>query len=167
MLGTAPEVRMAQVAFLTFAAILVVGVAVWTPGLTREAGEVGGGGGATEVVEEHPLEVDGDAELSERPQSVAHTVKPQLLNMDEAVAAIEKEYPTLLRDAGIGGTTTVHLFLDRTGKVANVLVKESSGRVALDQAALRVGRVARFSPAMNGDEAVAIWAPLHITFTSN
>ena len=167
LLGRAPEVRMAQVAFLAFAAILVVGVAVWTPGLTREADEMGWGADAAEVVEEHPLEVDGDAELSERPQSVAHTVKPLLLNMDEAVVAIEKEYPPLLRDAGIGGTTTVHLFLDRTGKVANVLVKESSGRVALDQAALRVGRVARFSPAMNGDEAVAVWVPLPITFTSN
>ena len=167
LLGTAPEVRMAQVAFLTFAALLVVGVAVCTPGPTREADEMGEGEDAAEVVEEHLLAPDGDAELSESPQSVAHTVKPQLLNLDEVAAAIEKEYSVLLMDAGVGDTATVHLFVETTGEVANALVKESSRHIALDEVALRVGRVARFSPAMNNDEVVAVWIPLHITYTGN
>ena len=138
-----------------------------TPGPTREADELGEGEDAAEIVEEHPLAPDGDAELSQSSQSVAHTVKPQLLNLDEVAAAIEKEYPALLRDAGVGGTVTVHLFVETTGEIANALVKESSRHIALDEVALQVGRVARFSPAMNNDEVVAVWIPLHITYTGN
>ena len=172
LLDRDPAVGMAQVAFLAFAAILVVAVAVWTPGLTRETDDA-------ELVEEprigqpppmivktQPILETPDP-ISERPQFVVYTVKPLMLNSEELQAAITKEYPALLRDAGIGGTTVVHLFVDETGTVGNVLVNESSGHEALDRAALKVGEVARFSPALDVDEAVAVWVKMDIKFTVN
>ena len=48
LLSEAPEVPMARAAFFAFAAILVVGVAMWVPGVTKEAGQ---------PVEAAPLEV--------------------------------------------------------------------------------------------------------------
>ncbi len=173
LLSKAPEVGMAQVAFLAFAAIMVIGVAVWVPGITRE---VEAPVLELEAVPEpvrmdapppHPAEVGADASLMESPKFVVVTVKSKMLNGDQVGRVQEREYPALLKDAGIGGTTTVHLFIDGTGRVGNALVKESSGHVALDEAALRTVRVARFSPARNRDEAVAVWITLDITFEAS
>jgi protein TonB len=78
--------------------------------------------------------------------------------------ALEREYPPLLRDAGIGGTVVVYLFIDEEGTVQNTRVNQSSGHTSLDEAALRVGSVMRFSPAMNRDKKVPVWVSLPITF---
>lgn len=186
LLSRAPEVGMAQVAFLAFAAILVIGVAMWVPGV-REEKEVNTEPiPEAEIVEAEPAEVvereaDGrhigvgpirEAELpvlelppgADRPQFVVHTVEPNLLNREEVDAVLQQEYPALLRDAGVAGTTLVHLFVDTNGRVRNQLVKTTSGHRALDEAALQVARVARFSPAQNRGTPVSLWITLPITF---
>ncbi len=93
------------------------------------------------------------------------TARPRLLNPEDLNRALEREYPRLLKERGIGGTTTVNVFIDEEGIVRNQLVAKSSGRKELDTAALRVVRVARFSPARNRDKKVAIWMLFDITFT--
>lgn len=113
-----------------------------------------------------PDRADPD-DLSDSPGFVVHTVRPKMLNQDEVNRVLEREYPALLKDAGIGGTTAVHLFIDQEGIVRNQLVKESSGHAGLDSAALKVVTVARFSPAMNRDKPVALWIALDITFKAN
>lgn len=218
LLSKAPEVGMAQIAFLAFAAILVIGVAVWVPGITREAeqadaeSEVEAAGDAAELIrdanpvfevniqpigdgEENPaevkvlpfndrveaemllppgaelIEVEGLPEplpeagaIESEPRFVVHTVRPVLLNEEEVREAIAEEYPALLKDAGIGGTVIVHLFIDTDGRVRNQLVKETSGHRALDEAALRVAPVAVFSPAQNRETPVALWVEMPFTF---
>ena len=77
---------------------------------------------------------------------------------------LEREYPPLLRDAGIGGTTKVWFFLDETGKVVKTEVHTSSGHQALDDAAEKVGDQLVFSPAMNRDKPVPVWVALDIKF---
>ena len=113
-----------------------------------------------------PIVADID-DLADRPQFVVSTVKPKMLNPEEVDRVLQKEYPALLKDAGIGGTTSVHLFVDVEGVVRNQLVKETSGNTGLDNAALKVVTVARFSPAMNRDKPVALWIALDITFKAN
>ena len=81
--------------------------------------------------------------------------------------ALEREYPPLLRDAGIGGTVKVWFFIDENGVVRNQVVHETSGHEALDAAALRVAPVFRFTPALNRDKAVPVWVSLPITFRTN
>ena len=92
------------------------------------------------------------------------TVRPSLTNERELQRALEREYPVILRDAGIGGRVIVHLFIDEDGTVQRTLVAESSGHTSLDEAALRVAEVARFTPALNLDKVVPVWIQIPITF---
>jgi TonB family protein len=103
--------------------------------------------------------------LENAPTFTPYTVRPDVTNREEMVAALEGEYPPLLRDAGIGGQVVVWFFIDETGTVQKLQVAESSGHKALDEAALRVGAVVGFTPAMNEDEAVPVWISLPITFS--
>lgn len=67
-----------------------------------------------------------------------YTVRPDLTSEREVQRALEREYPTILRNAGIGGTVIVHFFIDEEGFVQRTLVAQSSGHTPLDEAALRV-----------------------------
>ncbi|MDP2958823.1 MAG: energy transducer TonB [Longimicrobiales bacterium] len=100
----------------------------------------------------------------EEPVFTPYTVAPELRNRDEVSRALEREYPSLLRDAGIGGRVVVWLFIDEAGAVQNTRVNEPSGHTSLDEAALRVANVMQFSPAMNRDKKVPVWVSLPITF---
>ncbi len=114
---------------------------------------------------EPPGEVALD--VSAAPVFVPYTVEPDYTNAAEVMRALEREYPPLLRDAGIGGTVQVWMFIDENGAVQNQLVQETSGHEALDAAALRVAPVFRFTPALNRDKAVPVWISLPITFRTN
>ena len=96
-----------------------------------------------------------------------YTVAPRYTNVDEVRRALEREYPALLRDAGIGGTVQVWFLIDEHGVVQDQEVHASSGHQALDDAALRVAPVFRFTPALNRDKAVPVWVSLPITFRTN
>lgn len=104
-------------------------------------------------------------ELSRSPTFTPFTVAPQIVNREEVVGAMDEEYPPLLRDAGIGGTVTVYFFVDEEGTVRDARIDESSGHRALDQAALKVADVYRFSPALNREEPVPVWVSFPIKFT--
>lgn len=114
---------------------------------------------------EPPGEVALD--VSAAPVFVPYTVEPDYTNAAEVMRALEREYPPLLRDAGIGGTVQVWFFIDENGAVQNQVVQVSSGHKALDEAALRVAPVFRFTPALNRDKAVPVWISLPITFRTN
>ncbi len=75
-----------------------------------------------------------------------------------------REYPPLLRDAGIGGTVRVYFFIDEDGNVQDFRVDQSSGHQALDDAAIAVAGVYRFSAALNRDKKVPVWVSFPITF---
>lgn len=106
------------------------------------------------------------ADAAEGPAFVPHTVAPRLLNEAEIARALETEYPRTLRDAGIGGTVTVHLHVDENGSVLEARVHEGSPHASLDRAALDVAALMRFSPALNLDRKVAVWVQQRITFTA-
>ena len=114
-----------------------------------------------------PPEEAETADISQAPQFVVHTVRPKLLNESEVNRVLEREYPALLKDAGIGGTTTVWMFIDEEGVVQNQQVREGSGHAGLDNAALKIVTVARFSPAQNRDKTVALWISMDIKFEAN
>jgi protein TonB len=109
---------------------------------------------------------DVETDISAAPVFTPYTVRPDYTNGAEVMRALEREYPPLLRDAGIGGTTIVWFFIDEQGVVQNQQVQESSGHTALDDAALRVAPVFKFTPALNRDKAVPVWVQLPITFTT-
>ena len=110
--------------------------------------------------------VDGDeeADLSAAPVFTPMTLRPEIRNRSEVQAALVREYPALLRDAGIGGRVLVWFFISEDGVVLDTRVSESSGHLPLDEAALQVADVFRFSPALNREQIVQVWIQLPITF---
>ena len=102
--------------------------------------------------------------IGETPSFTPFTVAPQLQNRDEVGRALEREYPSLLRDAGVGGRVDVWIRISETGVVEVVRVQTSSGQPALDEAAIKVGQVMKFTPAMNRDKQVPVWVSIPITF---
>lgn len=111
-----------------------------------------------------PEPVEEKQELSAEPVFTPFTVAPNILNRSQVVAAMQKAYPPLLRDAGISGTTRVYFFIDADGMVVRTLIDVSSGRDDLDAAALSVADVYRFSPALMHDERVPVWVSFQIRF---
>jgi TonB family protein len=110
-----------------------------------------------------PALVHGQAD-PERPTFTPYTVAPSLLNAEEVQAALIAAYPPELREQGTGGRVMVLFYIDTAGLVQNTILNESSGNEALDEAALSVARVFRFSPALNRDERVAVWVSIPVAF---
>lgn len=100
----------------------------------------------------------------ETPSFTPMTIKPRLTNEAEVTRTLIREYPPILRDAGIGGTVEIWLFIDATGKVENTKVNKGSGYAQLDEAALKVGAVMEFTPAQNRDQKVPVWVSIPVTF---
>ncbi len=107
---------------------------------------------------------DGAVDLSANPVLTPMTVSPEILNRSEVEQALIREYPTILRDSGIGGQVVVWFFVSKEGMVVDTRVSQSSGQLPLDEAALRVADVFRFSPALNREDIVEVWIQLPITF---
>ena len=108
--------------------------------------------------------VPTDPDISAEPVFTPYTVAPRILNVGDIQTAMVRAYPVLLRDAGIGGTVSVWYFIDEEGIVQSYRINESSGFQALDDAALAVADLYRFSPATKDGEAVAVWVTFPITF---
>ncbi|MEJ2540631.1 MAG: M56 family metallopeptidase [Gemmatimonadota bacterium] len=113
---------------------------------------------------EAAAEVPDAQRIAENPTFTPYTAAPDLVNRREVVAALEREYPRALRDAGVEGSAKVWLFIDADGELRDMRIQESSGHEALDDAALRVAASMRFSPAVNHGETVPVWVAFPITF---
>jgi protein TonB len=103
-------------------------------------------------------------DVSDQPTFTPYEVKPELRNRSEFGRLLERKYPPMLRDAGIGGTVVLWVFIDEQGKVQNTKVTQGSGYEQLDQVAREVMAEARFTPALNRDQKVPVWIQLPVTF---
>jgi len=84
-------------------------------------------------------------------------VQPQLASPREAQRLLERNYPPILRDAGVTGHTTVVLVIDKNGQVqpGSVEVREST-HDAFRDAAIRAAEHFRFRPARVHGQPVAV-----------
>jgi protein TonB len=73
-------------------------------------------------------------------------------------------YPATARRLGIQGTTLLQVLIGDTGRVLEVVVKQSAGHADLDQAAADAVRRWHFEPARRGNEAVEMWVQLPFEF---
>ena len=103
-------------------------------------------------------------DLSAAPSFTPYTVAPALRNREEIASILEKLYPRLLRDAGIGGRVMMWVFIDENGLVRNTRVRTTSEFSELDSAAVKVTKNMRFRPAQNRDVKVPVWVELPIVF---
>ena len=121
------------------------------------------GRGAPEVIEPD-IPRRPRSRRSAAPVFTPFTVAPSILNIPEVQRAMVRTYPAVLRDAGVGGTVKVYLFIDESGQVQDRRLDQSSGHPAFDEAALAVADVYRFSPALNRDRPVPVWVSFPVTF---
>lgn len=98
------------------------------------------------------------------PTFTPYTVAPVLKNPSEVQRALVRQYPPLLRDAGVTGTTLLWILIDQRGDVLKTVVKKSSGTTQLDAAASEVAKVMRFSPGINHDIKVMVWVAIPLSF---
>lgn len=105
----------------------------------------------------------GDAEGFEK--WIPSMVAPRLLNPEEVERELGRRYPTILRDAGVGGEVHVHLWLDERGTIVKAEVGRSSGHDLFDEAALEVVSVMKLAPALNRGNAVRVIVTLPVRFT--
>jgi TonB family protein len=95
---------------------------------------------------------------------VPSMIAPALLNAREVERELLRNYPPILRDAGVSGKVDVHLWLDESGGIVKAEIAQSSGHEAFDAAALRVVRVMRLSPARNRNTPVRVIVVLPVHF---
>lgn len=99
------------------------------------------------------------------PSSKLFSVAPALLNRQEILRAMERAYPPFLRDAGTGGVVRLCILVNEDGIIQDYRIAQTSGRLAVDNAALSLLGVYRYSPARNQDgEAIPVWINLPVTF---
>lgn len=101
----------------------------------------------------------------DRPVFIPRDVEPELLNRDEIATLLRRHYPPALRDAGVGGTVVLWVFVDAEGAVARTVVKEPSPYRAFDEASFDVAQQMRFRPALNRDRPIGVWVSQRIAFS--
>lgn len=111
-----------------------------------------------------PPPQEAAVDVGEGPTFTPFTVAPAILNVEEVRQAMVESYPPVLRSAGIGGTVRVFFFIDENGTVEDYRIQQSSGYQQLDDAALAVAGLYRFSPALNRDRKVPVWVLFPIEF---
>lgn len=73
-------------------------------------------------------------------------------------------YPAALEERGIGGSVTIQLTIDTSGKVSSATLSQSSGQAALDRAALSGVRRWKFKPALHHGQPVVASARVTVVF---
>ena len=105
------------------------------------------------------------ADVSDRPSFIPYTQAPELRNKREVLAFLKSTYPSMLKQAGVGGTVLLWLYIDDVGHVQRTVLAESSGFEQLDEAAKKVAEKMQFRPAMNRDKTTAVWLAQSIDFS--
>lgn len=135
---------------------------------TTPGGAVGGEG--------HAAKVGGHGEGADEgtPDGHGHggtplRAFPRLLNADEVLANLRRFYPESERAANREGDVTALIHIDVDGNVSSVDIRRTAGP-AFDEAAKKVGRLMRFSPAIGLDGRpvpVALPQPIQFRLTAN
>lgn len=116
-------------------------------------------------VENLPPPPTGAVEEDDRPRFIPYTVAPRLKNREDVLALLHRKYPTALRNAGIGGSVQLWIYIDQEGQVVESRVARSSGSLVLDQVAQEVASRMEFTPAMNRDRVTPVWISQPIDFS--
>jgi len=78
---------------------------------------------------------------------------------------LERLYPPLLREAGVGGEVLMWVWVDSEGNPTKSQINQSSGYPQLDDAALAIVERMEFSPAMLRDKPIGVWIGQPISFS--
>lgn len=74
-------------------------------------------------------------------------------------------YPSLSRRMGEEGKVVLRVYVEASGRPSQIEIRTSSGSPRLDQAAQEAVWRWKFVPARRGDEGIAAWVLIPVTFT--
>jgi len=124
---------------------------------------------APTTFEDNPVEnlppPPAGADPEATPSYIARDVEPRLKNGRDIRRLLERLYPPMLKEAGIGGRVLLWVFVDEHGKAVRSQINTSSGYPALDNTAAQIVEQMEFSPAMNRDKPVGVWIAQPIDFS--
>ena len=103
-------------------------------------------------------------ELSSGPRYTAFTRAPSLRNIEQIQAHLGRTFPKKLRREGGDARSILWLLIDAGGEVRKALVRQSSGRMEVDSAALGATSLMRFEPAQQAGRQVPVWIQLPVRF---
>jgi len=112
-----------------------------------------------------PPPPDVEVDPSEQPVYVDRDTEPRLLNGPEMIRLMDRLYPAILKEAGVGGDVLMWVWVDEQGNPGNARINRSSGRIQLDEVALAIAAQMRFEPAMLRDKPVGVWVAQPIAFS--
>jgi TonB family protein len=99
-----------------------------------------------------------DLNIEEPPQPVVPWEKEPV-----CIHRVDPVYPEVARLAGLGGTVTVKVWIDRKGKVRQVVLLKSDNAI-FDQAVIDAAGQWVFTPAMMNSGPVAVWIAIPFRF---
>ena len=73
-------------------------------------------------------------------------------------------YPAVAGEAGAQGTVKLLLYIDDAGAVRDVVIADSPGWLALEEAATKAAKTVRYRPATRDDRPVAVWYVLDMIY---
>ncbi|HNW58506.1 MAG TPA: energy transducer TonB [bacterium] len=127
--------------------------------VTGPVGE-GAGTGGGQVIEQDVNVENIDEEEAPPPDFVPFEKEPQVIKR------IEPVYPELARKAGLEGTVWVKLWVDKEGKVKDVVILKSASEI-FNQPAIDAAKQWIFTPAMMKTGPVSVWISLSFNFKLN
>jgi periplasmic protein TonB len=129
--------------------------------MSAVSGPVGEGTGTAGQVIEQDVNVENiDEDEAPPPDFVPFEKEPQVIKRVEPV------YPELARKAGLEGTVWVKLWVDKEGKVKDVVILKSASEI-FNQPAIDAAKQWIFTPAMMKTGPVSVWISLSFNFKLN
>ena len=98
---------------------------------------------------------------AEPPAPAADTYSEEL---PVCVTWVAPEYPTMAREADIGGQVVTHVLVGADGRVHDVRVDQRHSVLMLDDAATQAAREMVFIPALVNHRPVAVWVAVPFNF---
>lgn len=98
------------------------------------------------------------------PVFIPHEVPPRLMNPDAVQRYLKIFYPMSLRVADVEGAVQLWLFVNESGRVTKLQVRQSSGSPAFDRLARTAAPLMAFRPALNQGQPVGVWVSLWLRF---
>ena len=107
------------------------------------------------------VDIPEDNYLPKHTEFVPRQIEPKMIYKHPPI------YPRLLEKVGITGIVTVQVLIGKNGNVLDARIGKSSGVEALDEAALKAAYRNKFSPAIQNDRPVAVWAFYQVKFEAD
>ena len=107
------------------------------------------------------------SDLLDAPAPTPMTVRPELLNAEEVAREIMARYAGELDSRNLDRVPELWVFISEHGEVLNAQLASTSGDSILDEIALEVADMMRFTPAMNGDDYVSVWVRVPVELTGS